>query len=291
MKQFIKKAINYILKKMGLRRTIYIYSNDKQYVLPGHPTNGKLSGQNAFVTGANGAIGRAITAILISHGATVHAVGRNKEKLQLLEKEMNNLSPGSCKICIANLENEEELCTAVQESLGENQKLDIWVNCAGGSAREKARPLIEQSIEVIDSVINSNLKTCIIGSKLAATYMVKQASGSIVNISSSIVVRGIAGFSEYTATKAGVIGFSKNLALELGPAGVRVNCVSPSYIQRGEFNQHQYDHLLNTSCLKQIGTPEDIAQAVAFMASPEACFITGQNLLVDGGRTLWKNAK
>lgn len=286
MKQFIKKAIKYILKKMGLLRTIYIHSNDKEYVLPDTPANGKLSGQNAFVTGASGAIGRAITAILISKGATVHAVGRNKEKLQLMEKEMNNLSPGSCKICIANLENEEELCTAVQESLGENQKADIWVNCAGGSARSKAAPISTQCMEVIDDVINSNLRLCIIGSKVAATHMCKQGKGRIINISSAIANQGKSAFSDYAAAKAGIIGFSRSLALEVGPQGITVNCVSPGFIQRGAYNDQQKDFLLRSNCMHAIGTPEDVAHAVLFLASPQAGFITGQNILVDGGRSL-----
>lgn len=291
MKSCIKKLVKFLLSKSGLlqhfQRTVYIHSNDKVYILPQQPAAGKLQGLTAFVTGASGAIGRAITAILISHGAVVVAVGRNKEKLQQLENEMNALHSDSCRICIANLENEQELSTAVHQCMRGTENIDIWVNCAGGSAREKARPLIEQSMDIINSVIDSNLKTCIIGCKVAASQMVLQGHGSIVNISSSIVERGLASYSEYTATKAGVIGFSKNLALELGPSGIRVNCVSPSFIQRGEYDQQQHEYLLHTSCIKHVGTPEDIAHAVAFLVSPEARFISAQNLLVDGARHLW----
>ncbi|MBR5331609.1 MAG: SDR family oxidoreductase [Akkermansia sp.] len=287
MKKFIKNILNTVLNKTGLRRVVYVYSNDKNYILPNHPVEGKLRGQNAFVTGANGALGRAITAVLISHGAKVYAVGRNKEKLWQLEEEMNQLHPNSCKACIANLENEAELSSAVKECLKENEKLDIWVNCAGGSAREKAKPIVEQEMDIIDMVITSNLRTCIIGCKIAASYMIKQCSGSIINISSNIVNRGKPAYSDYVATKAGVIGFTRNLALELGPSGIRVNSISPSFIQRGEYDQNQREYLLRTSCLNRIGTPEDVAHAVAFMASSEASFITAQNLLVDGARHLW----
>lgn len=290
MKKFIKNILNTVLNKTGLRRVVYVYSNDKNYILPNHPVEGKLRGQNAFVTGANGAIGRAITAVLISHGAKVFAVGRNKEKLLLLEKEMNRLYPGSCQMCVADLENETELSEAVGHSVGAGN-VDIWVNCAGGSAREKAKSLIEQDMNIIDSVLDSNIRTCIIGCKIAATRMTKQQSGSIINIASSIVERGIANFSEYTASKSAVIGFSKNLALELGASGIRVNCISPSYIQRGEYDSNKRNHLLQTSCLQRVGTPEDIAHAVAFMASHEAGFITAQNLLVDGGRCLGVQGK
>lgn len=290
MKKFIKNILNTVLNKTGLRRVVYVYSNDKNYILPNHPVEGKLRGQNAFVTGANGAIGRAITAVLISHGAKVFAVGRNKEKLLLLEKEMNRLYPGSCQMCVADLENETELSEAVGHSVGAGN-VDIWVNCAGGSAREKAKPLIEQDMNIIDRVLDSNIRTCIIGCKIAATRMTKQQSGSIINIASSIVERGIANFSEYTASKSAVIGFSKNLALELGASGIRVNCISPSYIQRGEYDSNKRNHLLQTSCLQRVGTPEDIAHAVAFMASHEAGFITAQNLLVDGGRCLGVQGK
>ena len=125
-----------------------------------------------------------------------------------------------------------------------------------------------------------------IGSKLAAEVMLPQQYGRIINIGSSIALQGKAGFVDYAATKAAVVGYTRSLAMELGPSDITVNCVSPGFIQRGEFDEQKLQYLLKSNIMRKIGTAEDIAHAVVFLASDEAGFITGQNLIVDGGRSL-----
>lgn len=262
------------------------YNNESVYNFPKHPQLGGLRGKNAFVTGANGSLGRAIIAGLVAEGAHVFAIGRSLEKLLAVVAEMNKLHEGSCTSMVADISDESAIEAAIQNTLAEGQSVDIWVNCAGGSARGKAAPIHLQHMEIIEDVINSNLRLCIIGSKVAASHMTKQGHGRIINISSVIGDRGKASFSDYAAAKAGIIGFSRSMALEVGPHGVTVNCVSPGFIQRGSYNDIQKGYLLRSNCLHSIGKPEDIAHAVAFLASPQAGFITGQNLLVDGGRSL-----
>lgn len=288
IKQLCKKSLRWLFFKLGIapeRVPVRMYNNESGYILPQLTSTPILTGRNAVVTGANGSLGRAITARLISEGAHVYAAGRNLERLTPLVEEMNSLKPGSCTALLVNMENESSLIEAVSAALS-RQSLDIWVNCAGGSAREKAAPMHTQEMNVVDSVLNSNLRLCIIGSKVAAAHMVKQESGRIINISSAIGDRGKAAFSDYAAAKAGILGFSRSMALEVGSHGVTVNCVSPGFIQRGEYDENQREYLLRSNCMRAIGTPEDVAHAVVFLASPQAGFITGQNILVDGGRSL-----
>lgn len=288
IKKICKKALRWLLFKSGIapeRIPIKMYNNESRYTLSLLTSSPQLTGRNAVVTGANGSLGRAITARLISEGAHVYAAGRNIERLSPLVEEMNSLKPGSCTALLMNMENETSIIEAVSAALS-SQSIDIWVNCAGGSAREKAALMHTQEMNVVDAVLNSNLRLCIIGSKVAAAHMVKQKSGRIINISSAIGDRGKAAFSDYAAAKAGILGFSRSLALEVGAHGITVNCVSPGFIQRGEYDEKQREYLLQSNCMRTIGTPEDVAHAVVFLASPQAGFITGQNILVDGGRSL-----
>jgi 3-oxoacyl-[acyl-carrier protein] reductase len=165
-------------------------------------------------------------------------------------------------------------------------KIDILVNCAGGSTRGMNAYLHEQSVEMIDSMLNTNLRGSILCSREAAKYMVKQRAGKIINIASVIGLRGKARFTDYAASKAGIIGYTSSLTIELGEFSINVNCISPGFIQRGMYTDEQIPYMLNSNYLKRVGTPEDIACAVAFLASSEADFITGQNLCVDGGCSL-----
>ena len=120
----------------------------------------------------------------------------------------------------------------------------------------------------------------------AAQMMIPQRAGKIVFISSAVGLQGKAKYSEYAAAKSGMIGFMKSVALELGPYDINVNCVSPGFIQRGEYDEKQLDYLMKSNAMRKVGTLEDVACAVAFMVSSSSKFITGQNLCVDGGRTL-----
>lgn len=288
MKRLIHKGLRWLVCKAGIapiQIPVKMYHNESVYTLSTLSCAKQLEGKVAVVTGASGSLGRAIAARLISEGAFVFAVGRNEARLAPIVEEMNRLAPGQCTALHLDMGDDQAVHRSVIESLG-NRTLDIWINCAGGSAREKSAPMHTQEMGIIDDVLRSNLRLCIIGSKVAAALMVKTGKGRIINISSVIADRGKASFSDYAAAKAGIIGFSRSLALELGPHGITVNCVSPGFIQRGEYSEYQREYLLRSNCMHAIGTPEDIAHAVTFLASPQAGFITGQNLQVDGGRSL-----
>ena len=116
--------------------------------------------------------------------------------------------------------------------------------------------------------------------------MMSHAGGNLIIISSTVGIGGMPKYSEYAAAKAGINAFMKSIAMEYGRNGIRCNCVSPGIVQRGTIDENQLEHIVNTNWLNSFGTPEDIANMVAYLNSEEASFITGQNFVVDGGRSL-----
>jgi NAD(P)-dependent dehydrogenase (short-subunit alcohol dehydrogenase family) len=192
----------------------------------------------------------------------------------------------NCVISKFDITNECETKESVDTIISKEGHLDILINCAGGSARNKMAMLVEQDLEVIYTVLTSNLKGTIICSKYAAKYMVSQKNGVIINIGSTTGIQGNTGNCDYATAKSGIIGFTKALAQEVGLFQVRVNCVSPGFIQTGEFDSDRVEYLRKSNFLNAVGEPEDIAHAVEFLVSDRAKFITGINLVVDGGRIL-----
>lgn len=164
--------------------------------------------------------------------------------------------------------------------------MDILVNCAGGSTRGNCADLIDQSVEMIDEMLNTNLRGSMLCTREFGKLMRQSGAGKIINIASVIGEHGKPKFSDYAASKAGIIGYTKSVAQEMGLMGITVNCVSPGFIQRDEFNEQQLPYLLKSNFMNKVGSSEDVAAAVAFLASNDADFITGQNLCVDGGRSL-----
>ena len=168
------------------------------------------------------------------------------------------------------------------DSIGE---IDIFVNCAGGSARDKYSEIIGQEDNIIKEIVDVNLTGTMLCCKYAAKSMTKNRCGCIINLSSTVGVGGKCGFSEYAAAKAGIIGFTRSLALELGKYNINVNCVTPGIVDRNLCEQ-KLKSIISTNAMKSVGMDNDIAYAVSFLASDEAKFITGQNIIVDGGRVL-----
>ena len=164
--------------------------------------------------------------------------------------------------------------------------VDILVNCAGGSARGEAAPVWDQSLEVIDRMLSVNLRAAISSVRAAAPKMMAQGSGRIISVGSIIGSAGKARFADYAAAKAGLTGYMKSAAIELGPFGITVNLVSPGIVPRGRPTQGELERLKETNVLGAVGHEEDVAEAVGFLASPRARFITGHELVVDGGRSL-----
>ena len=162
-------------------------------------------------------------------------------------------------------------------------RMDVLVHAAGGSARSAMKPLIEQTDEVIQSVLGVNLLGGIYASRAAAREMVRQGEGGrIVNISSVVALEGLRGCVEYAASKGGLIAMTRSLCKELAPCGITVNTVAPGIVQRpGETTDAVHTNFLGIRC-----TAEDVAHVVLFLASDEARFVTGQTYAVDGGRSL-----
>ena len=264
-----------------------VYTNRKSYIFSNTPTAGKLAGRVAVVSGGYGAIGRAICACLLAEGAMVFVGGRSKEKTTAVAAELS-AAAHSDKVqpLLFWITDEDSVSAAIAQVVNSCGRLDIWVNCAGGSARENAKPIHMQSMNIIDEVMTSNLRSCIIGSKLAATQMIAQGYGRIINFGSVIGIGGKANYTDYAASKGGVVAFSRSLAQELGQYGITVNIVSPGGIPRDTFDDNHLEWCMRRNVLQRVGSCEDAAWAVAFLASDEAAYITGVELAVDGGRTL-----
>ncbi|MDF2725889.1 MAG: short-chain dehydrogenase/reductase, partial [Paenibacillus sp.] len=176
----------------------------------------------------------------------------------------------------------ERMTQAVIERFG---RIDILVYSAGGSARQQNALLHQAEEDVIDRILDVNLRGVMYCSKAVVGHMIARNSGKIVNIGSIVGINGKAKLVDYSAAKAGVIAVTKSLALEAGQHGITVNCVSPGLVPRQD-ELGKLDYVRKTNVLGRVCQPEDIANMVNFLVSDEADFITGQNFVVDGGRSL-----
>lgn len=245
----------------------------------------RFRGQVAIVTGGSGVIGRAICYRLAAEGALVYVCGTNHERVSSVVNEINEAG-FQARPLVSNILEEDSVGSAFRQVINLSSKIDLLVCCAGGGAREKSCGLIEQDMDVIDSVLNLNLRGGILCTKEACKYMVSRERGKIIIISSTVGLQGMPAYSEYAAAKAGLMAFVKSIAMELGEKGIRINCVTPGIVQRGTIDERQMEQIKKTNWVNDYGKPEDISNMVAFLNSDEAMFITGQNFVVDGGRSL-----
>jgi len=237
-------------------------------------TFASLEGKNALVTGGSRGIGRAIAEELAGAGASVVVGYRSgAEEAEEVAKAIGG------KAVQADISDPEQATRLVAEA----GDLHVLVNNAGLTRDGLiARMPDEDWREVIDTNLGGVFHTC----RAAARGMMKRRSGSIVNVSSIVGVRGNPGQTNYSAAKAGIIGFTKSLARELGSRGVRANVVAPGYVSTrltDVLPDELKEAMLANTPLGRLGDPEDIAGAVRFLASDAAAFITGEVLLVDGG--------
>ncbi len=243
----------------------------------------KLEGKTAVVTGGSRGIGRAITITLAKLGAKVVVNYTSNAKAAEETANLINESGGiavSIAADVADAVKTKGLIKAAVERFG---TLDILVNCAGIT---RDGLLIRMKEEDWDSVISTNLKGVFNCTKAAARVMIKQRWGRIVNISSVVGISGNAGQTNYCASKAGIIGFTKAAAKELGSRGVTVNAIAPGFIQTDMTDKLPRDlreNMLRAIALKRAGTPEDVAWLAAFLSSDLASYITGEIIAVDGG--------
>lgn len=246
----------------------------------------ELKGKVAIVTGGSGAIGRACAFRLAAEGAKVYVCGSRPDSAKPVVDEI--IAAGKQAVATQlNVLDAKAIANTFQQIAEENNgHIDIIVNSAGGSARGRANNVVEQDVEVIDEILNINLRGAMLCGKEAAKYMIQNKWGRIINITSVIGLQGKAGYSEYAASKGGSIAFLKSFAQELGRDGITVNGVAPGIVQRGEVTIDAIDRLGKTNWLGTYGKPEDISAVVNFLCKEEASFVTGQNIAVDGGRSL-----
>jgi len=241
-----------------------------------------LSEKVALVTGASRGIGKSISIILAQNGAHVICVSRNIEDVQFVANKITDqkfiATAESCDI--SESKNVTELVKKIIEKHG---RIDILINNAGIT---RDNLLMRMSDDDWNEVINVNLKAAFTAIKSASRTMIKQRYGRIINISSVVGLMGNAGQANYAASKAGLIGMTKSIARELSSRGITANCIAPGYVET-EMTDKLSDEVkssLNEQIpLGRIGNVDDIAYAVAFLASDEASYITGQTLAVDGG--------
>lgn len=245
-----------------------------------------LTGKNALVTGAGRGIGKAIALELAAKGAFV-IVNYNGSKEAAEQTVAEIKAAGGDAIAYQCSVSDYEACGAMITALiKEYAHIDILVNNAGIT---RDGLLMKMSEEDFDAVINTNLKGCFNTIRHMSRYFLKQRAGKIINISSVSGILGNAGQANYSASKAGVIGLTKAVARELASRGINVNAVAPGFVETDmtdALSDSVKENLKSQIPLGKIGHSQDIAKAVAFLASPDANYITGQVLSVDGGMAI-----
>lgn len=242
-----------------------------------------LKGKNVIITGASRGIGSGIARVYAQHGANVAFTYSSSEAPALeLEEELKGIGvkAKAYKSNAANFKESQDLIDQVVKDFG---AIDILINNAGIT---KDNLLMRISEEDFDQVIEVNLKSVFNMTKAVQRTMLKQRSGSIINMSSIVGVKGNAGQTNYAASKAGIIGFTKSVALELGSRNIRCNAIAPGFIETemtGKLNEETVQSWRDAIPLKRGGTPEDVANACVFLGSDLSAYITGQTLHVDGG--------
>ena len=242
-----------------------------------------LENKTALITGATRGIGKGIAITFAKQGANVAFTFNSSVEAALeLEKELESfgIKAKGYQSNAANYDAAQQLAADVLKEFG---TIDVLVNNAGIT---KDNLLMRISEEDFDTVIEVNLKSVFNLTKAVIRPMMKQRAGSIINMSSVVGLKGNAGQANYAASKAGILGFTKSVALELGSRNIRCNTIAPGFIETemtGKLNEDVVQGWRESIPLKRGGTAEDVANACVFLASDMSSYITGQTLSVDGG--------
>jgi len=248
----------------------------------------RLQGKVAMVTGGAKGLGRAFCLALAKEGAAVMAVDvKNPDQLEETARQVEALG-GRAAAFIADVTRESDakaMARACAEKLG---GLDILVNNAAIYDGLRRKPFDQIDLAEWDLVLKVNVKGAFLAIRAAYPFFKKSGRGKVVNLASEVFFTGSHGFAHYVASKGGIIGLSRALAVELGPEGICVNCLAPGFTDteasRSLADINKYD--TSKTPLKRLGQPEDLIGALLFLVSAESDFITGQTLLVDGGRAM-----
>jgi 3-oxoacyl-[acyl-carrier protein] reductase len=241
-----------------------------------------LSGRVALVTGASQGIGRACALKLAASGATVAVAARSQEKLADLVKEIEG-GGGKAFVFPLDVADEEQVKSTFKNAIAQLGKIDILVNNAGIT---RDQLVMRMKRADWDSVLNTNLTSAYLCIQQAIGSMLKQRWGRIINVTSVFGQMGQAGQANYAASKAGLIGLTMAIAREVGSRSITCNAVAPGFIETAMtsgFSEDFKQNALKAIPLGRIGTPEDVANAVAFLASDAASYITGHVLSINGG--------
>jgi 3-oxoacyl-[acyl-carrier protein] reductase len=242
-----------------------------------------LENKTVLITGASRGIGKGIATVFAEHGANVvFTYSSSVDAANVLETELQALGV-QAKGYQSNAADFEQTQALIEKVLADFSTIDVLINNAGIT---KDNLLMRISEEDFDKVIEVNLKSVFNLTKAVQRTMLKQRQGSIINMSSVVGVKGNAGQSNYAASKAGIIGFSKSVALELGSRNIRCNVIAPGFIETEMTAQLSEDVVAGWRAgipLKRGGTPNDVANACVFLASDLSSYITGQVINVDGG--------
>jgi 3-oxoacyl-[acyl-carrier protein] reductase len=248
---------------------------------------GILAGQVAIITGAARGLGRAIALKLAEEGANLLIVDRSTDGLEETKK-LVAAQGGRATVARVDISKEEDILMMADVAVKDLGGIDILVNNAAIGIDRK--PFYEISTEEWDRVMTVNVRGCWLCVKAVFPYMKSKHKGRIINITSDTFFTGSHNFAHYVSSKGGIIGLTRALARELGDYGININAVAPGFLANeaglGLIGGDESRYDVKPNCIKRVGTSEDIVGAVAFLASKDSAFITGQIIAVNGGRIL-----
>lgn len=249
-------------------------------------SNRSLEGRVAIVTGAGRGIGRGIAEVLASRGADLAIAARSADEIKEVAALVRSEYGGRAIAIPTDISDAGAVQRLVDRTVSELGGLDILVNNSGIIA---SSPFLEMPQEDFDRVMDTNLRGTVLCCRAAGRLLVEQGSGKVINMASTYATRGVVGMSAYCASKAAILNLTRSLALEWAASGVQVNSVAPGYIESGmnseiRADDEQLKRTLRFIPAHRMGTPEEVGYLVAYLASPDSDFVTGESIVIDGGQ-------